>query len=244
MARSVPRVAILLAVLLAGAFACALAASAQTHPRTAVRVIGFSGTGDVMRSSGSSASLRAVATPDQQFAVSGAAMTAAEGIAKAYWGGADACGGAVDVQWTDLPADTNAVSTWSNPSSAYDNPTENSDCHVSFNRLLGFDWPRFCTVLVHEFGHLTGHAHSPDPNNVMTAIYNGPVAVCATAPDPTATPAAAPAPAATPAPVATAASRTVQKTKTGTHRRTRSHRRHKPTRHARTHRHRLHRSHH
>lgn len=216
MARSVPRVALVLAVLLAAAFACALtAARAQA------------------------------AAPDVEFAVGSPAMTAAEAIAKAYWGGADACGGAVDVQWTDLALNTNAVSTWSNPTSAYDNPRENSDCHVSFNRLLGFDWPRFCTVLVHEFGHLTGHDHSPDPNNVMTAIYNGPVDVCVAAPDPNATPAATPAaPVAAPAPVATAASRTVHPTTQRTHRRVRRHRAHRPTRHPRSHRHHFHGPHH
>lgn len=141
------------------------------------------------------ASASAAVAPDQQFAVGSADMAAAQQVAATYWG-ATACGGKVEIVWTDLPTDTNAISSWTNPTSAYDNPTQNGGCLVRFNRLLGFDWPRFCTVLVHEFGHLTGHDHSPDAHDVMAAYYGGPIAACEAAPAPVApavVPVAAPA---------------------------------------------------
>ena len=60
----------------------------------------------------------------------------------------------------------------------------------------------FCTVFVHEFGHLTGHQHVQDQNNVMYPIYVQPISQCANTPDPTAAVAApAPAKAASQAPV-------------------------------------------
>src|SRR4051812_10175608 len=151
------------------------------------------------------AKLRAATTPpDQRFAVGGAAMQAAEGVARAYWN-ADACSGQVEVRWTDQSETINAISSWKNPTSGYDNPTENFDCTVDFNRGLSYDWPRFCTVLVHEFGHLTGHQHSPDPDDVMAAYYNHPVPQCEATPDPTAAPVPPPVPLVEAAPVASAA---------------------------------------
>lgn len=42
---------------------------------------------------------------------------------------------------------------WSNP--AYD---------------LRNDWPIFCSTLVHEFGHLKGLDHSPDPMSIMYPV--------------------------------------------------------------------------
>src|SRR4051794_4357121 len=152
-----------------------------------------------MEHSTSGATPRAASVaPDQQFAIGGAAMQSAETVAQSYWD-AQPCGGDVSIKWTDQAPDTNAVSSWVNPSSAYDNPTQNFNCEVDFNRDIGFDWARFCTVLVHEFGHLTGHAHSPDPSDVMAAYYTRPLAQCVSTSDPTA-PAAAPVPVAAAAP--------------------------------------------
>ena len=37
---------------------------------------------------------------------------------------------------------------------------ENVQCRIVFNRLIAYDWARFCTVLVHEYGHLAGRAHT------------------------------------------------------------------------------------
>ena len=164
-------------------------------PGGGVKMTARSFSGDTSRGG---AKLRAAITPpEQQFAVGGAAMQAAEVVAHAYWN-ADACSGQVEVSWTDQDTTINAVSTWKNPTDGYNNPGQNFDCEVDFNRLLSYDWPRFCTVLVHEFGHLTGHQHSPDPNDVMAAYYNRPLQQCQDTADPTAAPAPPPAPAAPP----------------------------------------------
>jgi hypothetical protein len=184
-------------------------------------------------------SAAAAVSPEQECAVGGADMAAAQQVAVAYWG-ATPCGGKVDVEWTDLASDTNAISSWTNPTSAYGNPSQNGDCLVRFNRLLAFDWPRFCTVLVHEFGHLDGHDHSPDPNDVMAAIYSGPISACGSSPVPAAGALTAPtAPTATTAAVA-ASNRAKPAAKRAWHRPLTRHRVAK--RHAHR-RHRVHRRH-
>jgi len=54
---------------------------------------------------------------------------------------------------------------------------------VAWNQVAAADpSPAFlCTVLEHEFGHLAGYEHSPDPNNVMFAILWKPSPDCAAA---------------------------------------------------------------
>jgi hypothetical protein len=57
---------------------------------------------------------------------------------------------------------------------------------------MTYSWPKFCTVLVHEYGHLTGHPHTVDGADVMSPIYRAPLPACTTA-DPSEPP-VAPAP--------------------------------------------------
>jgi hypothetical protein len=132
-----------------------------------------------------------------RFAVGSPAMLAAQDLARRTWG-TDPCGGVVDVSWgTDDPS-INARSYWANPQSAYDAPELNVQCRIVFNALLSFDWPKFCTVLVHEYGHLAGHPHSADGPDVMSPIYRAPLASCAAMPDPTTAAAPPPPPPAPP----------------------------------------------
>jgi hypothetical protein len=121
----------------------------------------------------------AVSHPESAFALGSQPMQAAQQLARAHWG-VDPCGGKVEVVWSALSPQINAQSSWTNPSSAYDNPTQNGDCKVTFNPVASFDWPKFCTVMVHEYGHLAGNPHSPDQNDVMAAYYSKPVAECDT----------------------------------------------------------------
>jgi matrixin len=134
--------------------------------------------------------------PAIRFGVSGPAVSTAEAIAARQWGTA-ACHGSVAIAWVPQAAQVNATSTWSNPWDFYANPQDNEACRVDFNTTAFFDWPKFCTVLVHELGHLTGHRHSATPSDVMYPYYSRPLAACAATPDPTAPP-ARPTPVATP----------------------------------------------
>lgn len=137
------------------------------------------------------------APASMRYAVGTSGMLTAQDLARRIWGG-EPCGGQVEVAWgTDEPL-VNARSYWANPRSAYDDPALNTHCRIVFNSDLDFSWQKFCTVLVHEYGHLAGRPHVADGPDVMSPIYRAPLADCARTPDPAAPapPSPAPAPAA------------------------------------------------
>jgi hypothetical protein len=39
-------------------------------------------------------------------------------------------------------------------------------------------WWELCAVVVHEYGHVYGRGHSPDPDDVMHATLTGPTPAC------------------------------------------------------------------
>lgn len=41
-----------------------------------------------------------------------------------------------------------------------------------------YRWPMFCTLTVHEFGHLAGLGHSTDPRSVMYPVIAAPIRAC------------------------------------------------------------------
>jgi len=114
----------------------------------------------------------AATTPAQQWPVGGPAMQQARQIAVAHWG-MNPCEGDVTISWASLPVQENATSTWVNPFQDYYDAKDNTLCTVAFNVRQDWDWPKLCTVFVHEFGHLAGNPHSDDPNDVMYAYYTG-----------------------------------------------------------------------
>jgi hypothetical protein len=116
-----------------------------------------------------------------------ALMTAAHDLAVAHWG-AEPCGGNVTVTWTHLGPGINARSQWMSVDLA--NALTYSACAVTYNLDVGWDWPKLCTVIEHELGHLSGHQHVPDPADIMSPYYTQPSAECSGA-APGAAPAAA-----------------------------------------------------
>lgn len=125
------------------------------------------------------AGVAAAASADlSQFAVDSPAMVKAELIAVEHWN-VSPCRGNVSVSWAPLDPTVNASSNWWNPVEAYGNAGANSRCTITFNRVQKFDWPMFCTVMVHEIGHLNGHQHVTDEASVMYPVYVKPIPECA-----------------------------------------------------------------
>jgi len=120
------------------------------------------------------------ADPATDFAAGSAPVQAATDVAKTYWQ-ATPCAGNVTITWMALSESTNATSTWANPVGQYDAPEQNSNCQIAFNSALTWDWTRFCSILVHEYGHLDGKPHSTDAADVMYPYYEKPVDQCVAA---------------------------------------------------------------
>jgi Matrixin len=103
-------------------------------------------------------------------------MATAHSLAVARWG-TDACGGQVTMSWNHMGTGINARSQWMsvdvNDASTY------SDCAITYNLDVDWDWPKLCTVVEHELGHLSGHDHVNDPHDVMSPYYVFPAAECA-----------------------------------------------------------------
>ncbi|HEU4658606.1 MAG TPA: hypothetical protein VFR97_13845 [Capillimicrobium sp.] len=129
-----------------------------------------------------------------RFAAGSPAMETAQAVARSVWG-VDPCGGHVDVTWGSDDPSVNARSYWSNPHAVYGFADLNQDCRIVLNGALDFSWEKFCTVLVHEYGHLAGWQHGPEGPDVMSPVYHEPIGPCVQTPDPTAPPPLIPAPA-------------------------------------------------
>jgi Matrixin len=128
-------------------------------------------------------------------------MATAHTLAVSRWG-TDPCGGQVQVSWNHMGPGINARSQWMSVD-AHD-PSTYSQCAISYNLDVDWDWPKLCTVVEHELGHLAGHDHVNDPHDVMSPYYVYPSAECSAA-----TQQVAPAP----APVAVAQSPTASSAK-------------------------------
>ena len=112
---------------------------------------------------------------ESRFPVGGDAMNAAMATSQQYWAGV-ACGGAVDLRWSDMDPSMNARATWTSPVGAP--PSQYTGCIVEFNRQIPYDYGRLCSAMLHEIGHLLGQAHSSDPASPMAHDYIGPVGPC------------------------------------------------------------------
>jgi matrixin len=103
-------------------------------------------------------------------------MATAHSLAVARWA-TDPCGGQVTMSWTHMGEGINARSQWMsidvNDASTY------SECSITYNLDVDWDWPKLCTVVEHELGHVSGHDHVNDPHDVMSPYYVYPAAECA-----------------------------------------------------------------
>src|SRR4051812_4039765 len=124
--------------------------------------------------------------PQVPVPASDALTTTAHALAVAHWG-VDPCAGQVTVTWAHMGAGINARSTWM----SYDihTPATYSQCAISYNLDVDWDWPKLCTVIEHELGHLAGHDHVNDPHDVMSPYYVYPTPECAAGGAATAAPA-------------------------------------------------------
>lgn len=95
-------------------------------------------------------------------------MTTAHGLAVARWG-MDPCGGQVAMSWQHMGTGINARSQWMSIDT--NDPSTFSDCSITYNLDVDWDWPKLCTVVEHELGHLSGHDHVNDPHDVMSPYY-------------------------------------------------------------------------
>jgi hypothetical protein len=105
-------------------------------------------------------------------------MTTAHSLAVARWG-VDPCGGQVTMAWTHMGDGINARSQWM--SIDVHDATSYSECAITYNLDVDWDWPKLCTVIEHELGHLSGHDHVNDPHDVMSPYYVFPSAECSAA---------------------------------------------------------------
>jgi hypothetical protein len=130
-------------------------------------------------------------------AIARTAATAAR-IAQRYWG-AVPCGGKVTVVaqrrlTAGVQAGTDAWVTFDSPLGANNlaaDATSYSGCTIAFGRArwpttasMREDWHMLCLTMVHELGHLLGHAHDATPGSVMAPVftdYSGEPAMCRTA---------------------------------------------------------------
>jgi hypothetical protein len=104
-----------------------------------------------------------------------ALMATAHSYAVARWG-MDPCGGQLTTTWAHMGSGINARSQWMSIDSH--DPSTYSECSITYNLDIDWDWPKLCTVVEHELGHLSGHDHVDDPHNVMSPYYVYPTAEC------------------------------------------------------------------
>ncbi len=95
-------------------------------------------------------------------AARGSTIPTDEVIAQQTWG--EACSGHWSLSWAPLPTDVVGAASWQDIDG---NPADYQGCHIYLSSTYHETPRERCTTLVHEWGHLTGHAHSTDPNNVM-----------------------------------------------------------------------------
>jgi matrixin len=132
---------------------------------------------------GAAGTASAAGSPATRWPAGGSTLRAALSLGAEHWG-MTPCRGRVTISWDALGSATNAQSSWANDVDPYLQPSFNTDCEIALSLQVDWDWPKLCTVIVHEAGHLTGHDHVDDPHDLMYPTYVEPVAECAATPEP------------------------------------------------------------
>jgi hypothetical protein len=122
-------------------------------------------------------------SPAARWPAGGSTLRTARSLGAEHWGFSP-CRGKVAVSWAALGATTNAQSSWANDVDPFLAPSGNTDCELALSTQVEWDWPKLCTVVIHEVGHLTGHDHVGDPADVMSDTYLQPAPECAATPEP------------------------------------------------------------
>lgn len=126
---------------------------------------------------GAAGAAAAADSPATRWPVGGSTLRTALSLGGEHWG-MTPCRGRVALSWESLGPATNAQSTWANDLDPYLQPSFNTDCEIALSLQVEWDWQKLCTVVVHEVGHLTGHDHVDEADDVMYATYVAPVAEC------------------------------------------------------------------
>ena len=102
-------------------------------------------------------------------------------FAVGFWGRGAPCGGAVELKAAALEPETFADATWDNTlGMQFERPDLNHSCSITVNTLHEWsDWPRTCTVVTHEVGHLLGHTHVDRPGDLMAPVVDFVLPQCA-----------------------------------------------------------------
>jgi hypothetical protein len=150
--------------------------------------------------------------PAARWPAAGPAVQTAMALGAQRWGFSP-CHGHVAATWAPLDGGLNAEASWTNPADPYLEPSRNDDCAVTLSTRVDWDWPKLCSVVIHEVGHLAGHDHVADPGDIMYFTYMRPEPECTATPEPAPGPVPAPPPtAARQAGAPRAATRTARKT--------------------------------